>query len=154
MTDELDKSSSARQNSTESVDPTGQDYVAIGKTLIALLEEGATLAGLEARQLITTLPKLIMAWLLSLPILLFFWLGLSSTVGMYVYAVSDSAVIGIASFTVLQALCFVLLQLYIKRSKHWMSFPYTRENIRALIEGVQRATSEKEQKKPSENSRD
>ncbi|MDO3388511.1 hypothetical protein QWI17_21875 [Gilvimarinus sp. SDUM040013] len=140
MTTEQQEQASAEQGAAAEAAPFGGDYAVIGKTVIALLQEFSAIVGLEARQTVHSVPKLIAAWLLSLPVLVFAWLGFSTTLGWLAYSLSQQVFAAMATFTVVQVICFAVLQWYLRRTAYWMSFPHTRENIHSFVEGVNRAT--------------
>jgi len=96
------------------------------------------LARMEALLAIKTLPKLLMLWLIMIPIILLTWCAFSALAAWSVYAASDEIGLGMLMLFMLQVLLLLSCRwLFVKYRKR-MTLPYTR----AQIEGFMRSNSD------------
>lgn len=142
----------AEQQGADSTAPAGSDYVAIGRTSLALMEELFKLVGMEARQAVSSIPNALLAWLMTIPVVVLAWLGLSVSIGWLAFSQTGYPVIGMLVFTALQFLSLLGLRIYLHRVRHWMSFPYTRDNIKSFTEGINRAADKTLEKAAAQDS--
>ncbi|HEX7764958.1 MAG TPA: hypothetical protein VF433_15290, partial [Cellvibrio sp.] len=95
------------------------------------------LARVEALLTVRTLPKLMMLWLMMMPIILLTWCAFSALMAWSVVAASGQVGLGMLTFFLLQVLLlFVCRWLFVKYRTR-MTFPYTRAQIDQFVRSTQ-----------------
>jgi hypothetical protein len=118
------------------------DTLALGQQFSTYIGGVIELARAEALLALRTLPKLIMLWLIMMPVLLLTWCAFSMLLAWSVYAASAQVGLGM--------LVFFLLQLFLLLSCRWlfvqyrtrMTLPNTSAQIQDFIRSVQYEFSE------------
>lgn len=95
------------------------------------------LARVEALLAIRTLPKLLILWLLMMPIMLLTWCAFSALAAWAMYAASDEVGLGMLMFFMLQVLLLLTCRWLFVKYRMRITLPYTR----AQIDSFMRSTS-------------
>ncbi|MDO3383500.1 hypothetical protein [Gilvimarinus algae] len=122
--------------------------VALGEKSIALLKSSAELFRLEALLAIQSTPRLVAAWLLTLPAMLLCWLSFSAMVAWACYEWAGVPLVGFVALFALQLVFLLALKWMLRRHSHNMSFPATRASIDAAVQEFKREP-EKENQRPA-----
>lgn len=91
------------------------------------------LARIEALLAIKTLPKLLMLWLMMMPIILLTWCAFSALAAWSIYAASDEIGLGILMLFLLQVLLLLSCRWLFIKYRQRMTLPYTRAQIDGFI---------------------
>lgn len=101
----------------------------LGEQMMGFAGGVVDLARTEALLAVNTLPKLMMLWLLMMPIILLTWCAFSVLVAWSIVALSEQLGLGLLAFFLLQILLlFVCRWLFVKYRTR-MTLPHTREQI-------------------------
>ncbi len=114
-----------------------EQTIQLGQHFVGVLVGIVDLARVEVELAIRTFPKVLMLWLIMMPIILLTWCAFSALVAWGVYAASEEIGAGILAFFLLQV--FLLLTcrwLYVNYRKY-MTLPYTRAHIDSFIRRAQ-----------------
>ncbi len=98
------------------------------------------LAAAELVLALSMIPKLAAGAILLVPIAMFFWLGLSSTLAYLGYVYWDNLLAAFLIFTLLQFATMAALFICLRNWKSKMHFNGTRRQIRAISEAIQNET--------------
>jgi|GEM_PF-2647044 len=105
------------------------------------------LARVEALLAMRTLPKMIMLWLLLMPIMLLTWCAFCVLVSWSVFSASTQIGLGLLTFFLLQVfLLLVCRWLYIKY-RNSMTLPYTRAHIDNFVRSAKDGLSNRSETK-------
>ncbi|WP_049629623.1 hypothetical protein [Cellvibrio sp. pealriver] len=110
--------------------------IGLGEQFIGVIGGIFDLARTEALLAIRTLPKLIMLWLLMMPIILLTWCAFSALVAWTVVASSNQIGFGLFTFFLLQVLLLSGCRWLFVKYRERMAFPYTREQINDFVRSV------------------
>lgn len=91
------------------------------------------LARIEALLAIKTLPKLLMLWLMMIPIILLTWCAFSALAAWSIYAASGEIGLGILMLFLLQVLLLLSCRWLFIKYRLRMTLPYTRAQIDGFI---------------------
>lgn len=109
----------------------------LGEQLVGFVGGVVDLARVEALLAVRTLPKLMMLWLMMMPIILLTWCAFSALMAWSVVAASGQVGLGMLTFFLLQVLLlFVCRWLFVKYRTR-MTFPYTRAQIDQFVRSTQ-----------------
>ena len=109
----------------------------LGEQLVGFVGGVVDLARVEALLTVRTLPKLMMLWLMMMPIILLTWCAFSALMAWSVVAASGQVGLGMLTFFLLQVLLlFVCRWLFVKYRTR-MTFPYTRAQIDQFVRSTQ-----------------
>jgi uncharacterized membrane protein YqjE len=109
----------------------------LGEQLVGIVGGVIDLARTEALLAVRTLPKVMMLWLLMMPIMLLTWCAFSALMAWVVFAASGQIGWGMLTFFLQQVvLLFVCRWLFVKYRTR-MTFPYTRGQIDNLVRSTQ-----------------
>lgn len=98
------------------------------------------LAAAEFVLALSMIPKVAAGAILLIPIAMFFWLGLSTTLGYLGYVYWDNLLAAFAIFTLLQLVTMIGLFMSLRSWKRKMYFHGTRTQIRAISEAIHNET--------------
>lgn len=109
----------------------------LGQHFVGVIGGIVDLARVEAELAIRTFPKVLMLWLLMMPIMLLAWCAFSALIAWSVYAASGEVGAGMLAFFALQVLLLLTCRwLYVKYQK-CMTLPYTRAQIDSFVRRAQ-----------------
>lgn len=127
----------APPNTTASWASEVEQTIQLGEQLVGFLSGVVDLARVEALLAIRTLPKLIMLWLLIMPIMLLTWCAFSALTSWAVFAASEQVGLGMLMFFLQQVLLLLICRwLYVKYRTR-MTLPYTRAQIDNFVRSTQ-----------------
>ncbi|HCS62921.1 MAG TPA: hypothetical protein DIW64_01910 [Cellvibrio sp.] len=120
----------------------------LGEQFVGVIGGIVDLARVEALLAVRTLPKIMMLWLLMMPIMLLTWCAFSALLAWSVFAASGHVGLGMLTFFLQQVLLLLVCRwLFVKYRKR-MSMPYTRAQIddflRSAQHGFNRSSETKE----------
>lgn len=101
----------------------------LGEQFVGIIGGLVDLARAEALLAIRTLPKIMMLWLLIMPIMLLTWCAFSALMAWSVYAASDQVGLGMLTFFLLQVLLLLICHWLFVKYRTRMTMPYTRAQI-------------------------
>lgn len=136
----------ATEDAIENSEPKGRDSnwqhdldqtIQLGQQFVSVIGGIIDLARVEAELAIRTFPKVLMLWLLMMPIILLTWCAFSALIAWAVYAASGEVGAGMLVFFVLQALLLLTCRWLYTRYRKTMTLPYTREHIDRLVRRAQ-----------------
>lgn len=110
-----------------------ENSLQLGEHMLACLTGLIDLARTELQLAIQSIPKLMMMWLLMMPILLLTWCSFSVLVAWIVYDMSDGLGFGLFVFFLLQLLLLLVCRLFYKKYCARMTLPITREHVNAFM---------------------
>jgi uncharacterized membrane protein YqjE len=114
-----------------------EQTIRLGQHFLGVLGGTIDLARVESELAIRTFPKVLMLWLLMMPIILLTWCSFSALIAWCVYAASEQLGAGILAFFILQVILLLACRwLYVKYRKY-MTLPYTRAHIDSFIRRAQ-----------------
>lgn len=105
------------------------------------------LARVEALLAMRTLPKLIMLWLLMLPILMLTWAAFSALAGWAMYAASDEVGLGLLMVFMMQVLLLLVCRWFIVKYRKRLAMPYTRAQINSFMRSTSDESSNRSETK-------
>lgn len=105
----------------------------LGSQIIDCALGVADLARAEAQLAIHSLPRLLMLWLITMPILLLTWCSFSVLVAWCVYELSAIVSVGLLVFFLMQLLLLLTCHWLYKKYRTRMTLPNTRAHIHAFI---------------------
>lgn len=128
-----------------------EETLALGQQGLAFLGQLGDLFRLEAMLAIQSLPKLVMFWLMILPVTVITWIDFAVMVSWAVYAWLLWPLAGFATFFALNLLLLGLFHWGMRRYKKRMSFKETRTQLRTTLGGLRDEISKASQTKESAN---
>ncbi|WP_331343849.1 hypothetical protein [Cellvibrio sp. UBA7661] len=111
--------------------------IGLGEQFISVMSGIFDLARAEASLAVRTLPKLMMLWLLMMPIILLTWCAFSALVSWSVVAVTNQIGYGLLMFFMLQVLLLIGSRWLFVKYRERMAFPYTRKQVTDFVRSVQ-----------------
>lgn len=108
----------------------------LGEQFVGVLGGMVELARMEAQLAVRTLPKLMMLWLLIMPVMLLVWCSFSVLAAWSVYAASEQTGLGLLTFFLLQVILLLICRWAFVAYKARMSFPYTRAQVVDFMRSV------------------
>ncbi|MDO8909238.1 MAG: hypothetical protein Q7W55_12165 [Pseudohongiella sp.] len=134
----------SEQNQAESDVAAGKSDIGASidwlRSLVTLSTAVFRLGIAEASLAREDLGRLILVYLLIVPVFLLTWIALGVLAAWIVFELSSSATLGIASFAAIQVGTCLLLVNRIKTYRHSFTLPETRAQIMAIIEEVRDET--------------
>lgn len=109
----------------------------LGEQLVGCISGVVGLARVEAMLAIHTLPKLIMLWLLIMPIMLLTWCAFSILLAWSVFAASGQVGLGMLTFFLQQVLLLLVCRWLFIKYRTRMTLPYTRAQIDNFVQSIQ-----------------
>jgi hypothetical protein len=109
----------------------------LGEQLVGFIGGVVDLARVEALLAIRTLPKLIMLWLLIMPIMLLTWCAFSALMAWSVFAASGQVGLGMLTFFLQQVLLLLICRWLFIKYRTRMTLPYTRAQIDNFVRSTQ-----------------
>lgn len=101
------------------------------------------LAGAEMLLAIKSLPKLIMLWLLMMPIILLSWCAFSGLIAWLVFTMSAHAGLSLVAVFLLQILLLASCRWLFVQYRQRMTLPYTRDQIVSFMRSINNEFSER-----------
>lgn len=121
--------------------------VQLGEQLIGFFSDVLDMARLEALLAVRTLPKLVMLWLLMMPIMLLTWCAFSALMSWSVMAASNEIGLGMLTFFLLQVLLLLVCRWLFVRYRARMTFSHTREQIDSFIRSTRHEVNRQDKTK-------
>lgn len=119
----------------------------LGEQFVGVVGGIVDLARVEALLAVRTLPKILMLWLLMIPVLLLTWCAFSALMAWSVYAASEQVGLGMLTFFLQQVLLLLICRwLFVKYCTR-MSMPYTRTQIDNLLRSTQHGFNHRDKTK-------
>lgn len=109
----------------------------LGEQFIVVIGGIVDLARVEASIAIRTLPKLVMLWLLIMPVLLLTWCAFSALMAWSVFAASGQVGLGMLTFFLQQVLLLLICCWLFVKYRTRMTLPYTRAQIDNFVRSTQ-----------------
>lgn len=109
----------------------------LGEQFVSFIGGVVDLARVEALLAIRTLPKLIMLWLLIMPVMLLAWCAFSALLAWSVFAASDQVGLGMLMFFLQQVLLLLICRWLFVKYRTRMTLPYTRAQIDNFVRSTQ-----------------
>ncbi len=106
----------------------------LGEQLVDFAGGVVDLARAEALLALNSLPKVVMLWLIMMPVILLTWCSFSVLIAWGAVALSGELGLGILMFFLLQALLLVICRLLFVKYRRRMTFPCTRAQIDNFIQ--------------------
>lgn len=136
----------AKEDAVENSESQGRDSnwqrdvnqtIQLGQQFVGLIGGIIDLARVEMELAIRTFPKVLMLWLLMMPIILLTWCAFSALIAWAVYAVSEELGAGMLVFFILQILLLFSCRWMYAKYRKSMTLPYTRAHIDNLVRRAQ-----------------
>lgn len=108
----------------------------LGEQLMDFAGGVMDLARAEALLAVSSLPKLLMLWLIMMPIILLTWCSFSVLIAWGAVALSGESGVGVLTFFLLQVLLLLTCRLLFVKYRRRMTFPHTRAQIDSFIQGA------------------
>ena len=118
------------QADAEQILELGKQFLDFGAGLMSLARAEALLS-------VRTFPKLLMLWLLMVPVILMTWCAFSVLLSWMVTAASNQIGLGIFTFFLLQLLLLLMCYWLIVRYRARIGFSYTRTQFMDFIRSIQ-----------------
>lgn len=113
----------------------------LGEQFIGVIGGIVDLARVEALLAVRTLPKIMMLWLLMMPIMLLTWCAFSALMAWSLFAATGELGLGMLTFFLQQVLLLLVCRwLFVKYRKR-ISMPYTRAQIDEFLRSTQHGFS-------------
>jgi len=122
----------------------GMDFektLLLGEQITCVMGSIVDLARAELLLALQTLPKLMMLWLMMMPIALLSWCSLSVLFAWFVYAASAQIGLGVLVFSLLQVLLLLICRWLFVRYRTRMTLPYTRAQVDDFVRSVKNELS-------------
>jgi len=113
-----------------------EQAVRLGEQIIGFLTGTLDLARLEMMLAVRTVPRLVMVWLLMMPVILLAWCSFSALTAWAVFEVSEEVGLGIFTFFLQQLLLLLSCRWLFVKYRQRMTLPYTRAQIDTLMRSV------------------
>lgn len=115
----------------------------IGEQFVGVIGGIADLARMEALLAVRALPKMMMLWLLMMPVILLTWCAFSVLIAWVVVEMSDQVGFGILTFFLQQVLLLLVCRLLFVKYRTRMTLPNTRAQIASFVRSTQHGFSSK-----------
>jgi uncharacterized membrane protein YqjE len=119
----------------------------LGEQFVGIVGGIIDLARVEALLAIRTLPKMIMLWLLIIPIMLLTWCAFSALLAWSVFAASEQVGLGILTFFLQQVLLLLICRWLFIKYRTRMAMPYTRAQIDNFVRSTQHGFNQRDETK-------
>lgn len=124
-------------NTTANLATDVEQTLQLGEQFVGFIGGVVDLARVEALLAIRTLPKLIMLWLLIMPIMLLTWCAFSALMAWSVFAASGQVGLGMLMFFLQQVLLLLICRWLFVKYRTRMTLPYTRVQIDNFVRSIQ-----------------
>lgn len=124
------------RKSNSSWEADAEKTMQLGEHVVGVLGGMVDLARMEAVLAVRTFPKLIMLWLIIMPVMLLTWCAFSVLLSWAVFATSGQTGLGLLTFLLLQILLLLVCWWCFIRFKARMSFPYTRAHVEQFARSI------------------
>ena len=115
-----------------------QNAVAIGDQVIGYLGSLGELARLEIGLAFQSIPRLLSAWALLIPLALLLWVSFSATLAWSAYSLSGYPLVGFSCFSLLQLIGCAVAAYQLRRYRQRLRLPNTRRELNRMREVVRR----------------
>lgn len=119
----------------------------LGKQFSKFAVDLMDLAGAEMLLAMKTFPKLMMLWLLMMPIILLSWCAFSGLVAWIVFALTEQAGLSILAIFLLQIVLLISSRWLFVQYRKRMTLPYTREQITSFMRSINNESNERDSAK-------
>jgi uncharacterized membrane protein YqjE len=109
----------------------------LGEQFVGAIGGIVDLARVEALLAIRTLPKLLMLWLLIMPVILLTWCAFSALVAWSVFAASEEVGLGMLTFFLQQIVLLLTCRWLYLKYRTRMTLPYTRVQVDNFVRSTQ-----------------
>lgn len=109
----------------------------LGEQFVGAIGGIVDLARVEALLAIRTLPKLLMLWLLIMPVILLTWCAFSALVAWSVFAASEEVGLGMLTFFLQQIVLLLTCRWLYLKYRTRMTLPYTRAQVDNFVRSTQ-----------------
>lgn len=121
--------------------PTGiaadiEQTLQLGEQFLSFFTGAIDLARIETMLALRTVPRVLMLWLLMMPVILLAWCSFSALTAWAVYAISDELGLGIFMFFLQQMLLLLVCRLLFLKYRQRMTLPYTRAQIDTFLRSM------------------
>lgn len=106
-----------------------------GEQFLGFIRDITDLARMEALLAVKSFPKLMMLWLLMMPVILLTWCSFSVMIAWAVYSVFNSPGFGVVTFFVMQLLLLIVCRWRYVIYRERLKLPYTRRHLGKFIRG-------------------
>lgn len=113
----------------------------LGEQFVGVIGGIVDLARVEALLAVRTLPKVMMLWLLMMPIMLLTWCAFSALVAWAVFSLSGQVGLGMLTFFLQQTLLLLVCRWLFVKYRKLMGMPYTRAQIDEFLRSTQHGFS-------------
>lgn len=110
-----------------------EQTIQLGEQFVGVVGGIVDLARAETVLAIRTFPKMLMLWLLMIPIILLTWCAFSALMAWSVYAASDEVGLGMLTFFLQQVLVLLVCCWWYVKYRARMTLPYTRKQIDTFL---------------------
>lgn len=108
----------------------------LGKQFSRFSVDLMDLAGAEMLLAVKSLPRLIMLWLLMMPIILLSWCAFSGLMAWLVFTLSAHAGLSLLAVFLLQILLLISCRWLFAQYRRRMTLPYTRDQIASFMRSI------------------
>tara|TARA_R100000656_G_scaffold43761_2_gene36122 strand:- start:966 stop:1442 length:477 start_codon:yes stop_codon:yes gene_type:complete len=108
----------------------------LGKQFSKFAVDLMDLAGAEMLLAVKSFPKLIMLWLLMMPIILLSWCAFSGLIAWLVFALSAHTGLSLFAVFLLQILLLISCRWLFFQYRKRMTLPYTRNQIASFVRSI------------------
>jgi uncharacterized membrane protein YqjE len=126
----------SKSNSNSSWMSDVEQTIALGEQFVGVIGGIADLARIEAALAVRTAPKVLMLWLLMMPIILLTWCAFSALVAWSAYVLTAEVGLGLLAFFLLQVLLLLTCRWWYAKYRRYMTLPYTRARIENFMRSV------------------
>ncbi len=109
----------------------------LGQQFVSVIGGIVDLARVEALLAVRTLPKIMMLWLLMMPIMLLTWCAFSALMAWTVFAASGQVGLGMLTFFLQQVFLLLVCRWLFVKYRERISMPYTRAQIDEFLRSTQ-----------------
>ena len=107
--------------------------IQLGQQLLGFATDITDLARMEALLAVQSIPRLLMLWLIMMPVILLTWCSLTALIAWAMFSITDQVGVGLFSFFLQQVLLLLACYLLYTKYKKRMTMPYTRKHWRNFI---------------------
>ncbi|WP_062067117.1 hypothetical protein [Cellvibrio sp. OA-2007] len=115
----------------------------LGKQFSKFAIDLMDLAGAELLLAVKSFPKLIMLWLLMMPIILLSWCAFSGLIAWFVFALSAHVGLSLLAVFLLQILLLISCRWLFVQYRKRMTLPYTRDQISSFMRSINNEFNER-----------
>lgn len=107
--------------------------IQLGQQLLGFAADITDLARMEALLAVQSIPRLLMLWLIMMPVILLTWCSLTALIAWAMFSVTGQIGVGLFSFFLQQVLLLLACYLLYTKYKKRMTMPYTRKHWQNFI---------------------